>query len=148
MRTLAATLLFLIALGHSALHAQTLNASSYIEKTHVSPKVGSTLGVMFNNQFEVGGFYQQSTIELQAEYGRPLTSEKLFYGLYVTCPLKSYDKLGLNLNIRTGVSNNENFVITPSMQANVHPWKKVAISGAIGTRALRPTWIAGIKFML
>ena len=136
---IAAMGIFTIALG------QTMEASTYIERTHISPKVGSAVGVHFKNNFEVGGFYQQSTVELQAEPGRPLMYENQFYGLYLGCPIKNTDYFDLKVNIRTGVSNNENFVITPSVMGSVKLLRKISLTGGIGTRSLRPTYMASLS---
>lgn len=131
------------------INAQGFQASTYIERTHVSPKVGTAVGYEFSKtQIEVGGFFQQSTVQLEAEAGRPMTSEMNFIGAYFAYPLVNKGIANLKLNVRTGVSNGENFSITPSVLANVKPLKNISLGAGIGTRALRPTFMASVRFHL
>lgn len=130
--------------------SQQLEASTYLEQTHVSPKVGTAIGYQFGGtySFEVGGFYQRSTVELKAEAGRPLKSENEFYGAFFAYPLLDKKITSIKFNVRTGVSNGENFVITPSLLADLKPLKNVSFGGGIGIRSFRPTYMASIKIKL
>ena len=149
MKTSKITILTIMVMALSgAASAQKLNASTYIEKTHISPKIGTSLGVIFQSNIEVGGFYQQSADPIEREYGRPLMEEREFYGVFFAYPVIGSNKANVKLNVRTGVSNNENFVITPGLLANYSPVKQVTVSGGVGTRAFRPTLLAGVKINL
>ncbi|RED97004.1 hypothetical protein [Marinoscillum furvescens] len=143
------SLFALMMIASTYIQAQGFQATTYIERTHVSPKVGTAVGYEFNQtQIEVGGFFQQSTVELQAEAGRPLTSEMNFIGAYFAYPLLNKGIASLKLNVRTGVSNGENFSITPSILANVKPLRNISLGAGVGTRSLRPTFMASIRFHL
>jgi hypothetical protein len=124
---------------------QGLEASTYIERTVVSPKLGTSIGYVFDNNFEVGGFYQQSAEGISSEQPKPFLYEKEMYGAFVACPLVASRKANLKLNIRTGVSNGENFVITPSFQGNFQAARMVTLGAGVGVRALRPTMMASLK---
>lgn len=140
----------LIILLHVGAIGQQLQASVYLEQTHISPKLGTAIGYQFNGayRFEVGGFYQKSTIELHAEAGRPLKSENEFYGAFFAYPLLDGKWTSVKVNIRTGVSNGENFVITPALLADIKPLKHIHLGGGIGIRSFRPTYMATVKFNL
>lgn len=148
MKKVRLTLTALLVAAVTAVSAQGVQASTYMEKTHISPKLGTAVGYAFNNAIEVGGFYQKSTVELQAEKGRPLMSENEFYGAYVAYPLVGNQKANVKLNIRTGVSNGENFVITPSFQGNLKATKLISIGAGVGVRSFRPTMMASLKINL
>jgi hypothetical protein len=142
--TLAAIFLAITAIAT----AQTIEASTYVERTHISPKMGTTVGWIFDNQIEVGGFYQQSTVELKAESGRPLRYENELYGAYMAYPLVGNQRANVKLNVRTGVSNGENFVITPSFQGNYQAAKMVTLGAGVGVRSFRPTMMASLKIKI
>lgn len=142
------SLIILAGLFSTRMYAQELSASTYLEKTHISPKVGTTVGVQFASDIEVGGFYQQSADPVEREYGRPLTEEREFYGVFFAYPVIGNDNANVKMNVRTGVSNGENFVITPSLYANYTPFRNITISSGVGTRALRPTLLASLKINL
>lgn len=138
----------LILISISILKAQGLQASTYIERTVVGPKVGTAIGYSFSDLIEVGGFYQRATEMAEAEAGRPLREENEFYGAYFGYPLLSAQKSVIKLNVRTGVSNGENFVITPSLMGSYSPMQLVKIGGGIGVRAFKPTVMASLTLRL
>lgn len=148
VRKLIVLALILMLFGVSLVKGQGFQAKTYIEKTHVSPKFGTAIGYVFGDQIEVGGFFQRASVQEQAEYGRPLQSENEFYGAYFAYPLLSGKTAHLKLNVRTGVSNGENFAITPSLQASYQPLKFLSVGGGIGARAFRPTYMATISIKL
>lgn len=129
--------------------AQELVATSYVEQTIVSPKLGTSLGVQFDNQIEVGGFYQQSTNNPEPEaQGLPLRYEQEFAGAFVAYPLTQDHLVDLKMKVRVGVANGQNFVITPSVQGNLQATRKISIDAGLGVRVLRPTLMAGININL
>lgn len=147
LNTLAlTTLLILTALATQAQHTQV---TTYIERTVVGPKVGTSIGYEFRDLVEVGGFYQKaiSTATGNEPYG--YSFEKEFYGAYFSYPLMAdIHHTTLKLNVRTGVTNGQNFLITPSVLANYHPIKNLSVGAGVGVRVLRPTLQASIKFSL
>jgi hypothetical protein len=50
----------------------------------------------------------------------------------------------LDFDIRTGMANSSNFVITPSVRAGLK-LGKLSLNAGIGTRRFRPTYTAGIS---
>lgn len=152
MKTVTITKILLIAIltlsAISNIKAQGLQANTYVEQTHVSPKFGTSIGYEFADRIEVGGFFQRASVQAEAEYGRPLSSENEFYGAYFAYPLVAARNATVKFNVRTGVSNGENFVITPSLMASYSPFRLVAIGGGVGVRAFRPTGMATITIRI
>lgn len=142
-----ALVLVLTSIGFVA-QAQSLTASSYIEKTIIGPKVGTAIGYEFIDHVEVGGFYQKAINTSNNEETRSRWFEKEFYGAYLAYPVFDDFNTTVKLNIRTGVSNGENFLITPSILANYNLFEKISVGGGIGVRTLRPTWQANVKIRL
>ncbi|WP_462251618.1 hypothetical protein [Ekhidna sp.] len=129
----------------SVAFGQRFVTTTYIEQTSVSPKTGIAIGAINQYGIEYGGFYQESKLAetvlmSQEEVSRlPRKYEKVFYGAYVAFPILSYSKAGLKFNVRTGVTNGENFAITPSLLANYNLTKSMSLGGGLGVRALAPT---------
>ncbi len=140
--TIAATLITLTTYG------QSLRLNSYIEQTNLGPKLGTSEGFNTNIDIEVGGFYQKAVEVTGAEGVRPWTIEKEFYGAYFNYPITRGEHVGLKFNVRTGVSNGENFVITPSLLGTLSPAKAIKIGAGLGVRALRPTLMGSISISL
>ena len=68
--------------------------------------------------------------------------------VYFACRIGQFDAVDIQFNIRTVVTNGQNFVISPSILAGYEPIRKVIISAGIGVRAFMPTLQAGVKFLL
>ena len=88
---------------------------------------------------EVGGFFQKAVEGTAPEGATPWNYEKEFYGAYFTYPVVSGYFVDLGFNVRTGVSNGENFVITPSILTSIAPIQQIKIGAGLGVRAMRPT---------
>lgn len=146
MKTLIITLLLSLTVLMS--QAQSIQTSTYLERTHFSPKMGTSLGFEFENQFEAGGFYQKAVDNNLAQEGSPAIIEEEFLGAYIACPLMMRRTTSLKINIRTGVSNGENFVITPSILAKYQPIPQISFGGGFGVRAFRPTLMASVCISL
>ncbi len=139
----------LIFFGFLHSSAQNIMAETYVEKTHISPKLGSSVGYQFLSGIQVGGFLQRS-VEVQApEYGRPLTQENSLYGIFFAYPIPTKLKwIDLHLKTRTGVMNNQNFVITPSFHGTYTPFKLLAVSAGVGIRSFQPAYHFALKINL
>ena len=142
--------LVLLLLIMSIASAQKVIVRTYIEKTHMSPKTGTAIG--FENKFrwEYGAFFQEASLmesfmmteeELEA---LPHVYEKEFAGVYFAVPIISREQFVVKANVRTGMSNGENFVITPSVLADFQPMKHISIGMGVGSRAFRPTLQASV----
>lgn len=130
------------------IYGQGIKASTYMEYTSVSPKAGTSLSYFFKDQIEVGGFYQKSTVEIQREEGRPLCAEVEFFGAYFGYPLMVTEKSKINFDIRTGVTNGQNFTITPSISLHHSPIKFISLGVGVGVRSFKPTGVISISFLL
>ena len=136
-------LLFVGVLGTAS--AQKMIIRTYVEKTHMSPKTGTAIG--FENRFlwEYGAFFQEASLMesfLMSEAEKaalPRHYEKDLTGIYFAVPVIARESFIVKANVRTGVSNGENFVITPSVLADYMPVKHVRIGVGVGSRAFRPT---------
>jgi hypothetical protein len=137
----------ILALGASFTFAQ-VNARLYTEVTHVSPKIGTALTYSvpgYIGDIQLGVFYQKSA----AVVGDPNEAmqtpyEKEFYGLFTSFTMLDKQMFELDLDIRTGMANGSNFVITPSVAAGLK-LGKLSLNAGIGTRCFRPTYTAGIS---
>ncbi len=130
------------------LHSQSIYASSYTESTHISPKIGAAVGFSFSNQIELGGFYQNSVTDVPTRSDGYKIYEETFMGMYFNYPIVSDRLASLKLNVRTGVTNSENFTITPSLLANYNLLKTMQLGVGVGVRAFRPTLQASVKFKM
>ena len=79
---------------------------------------------------------------------QPKMYEEEFFGIFGNAVIAETNKLDILLNARIGVTNRENFAITPAVLANFKTEGKVKFGGGIGVRALRPTYQATITFDL
>lgn len=143
------SLLFAAVLG--TVSAQKVIIKTYVEKTHMSPKTGTAIG--FENRFlwEYGAFFQEASLMesfMMSEEDKeslPRHYEKDFTGIYFAVPIVARESFLVKANVRTGVSNGENFVITPSVLADYIPVKHVRIGLGVGSRAFRPTLQASVS---
>ena len=130
MKTLIASI-FALILGSSAAIAQ-INAHLYTEVTHVSPKIGTAITYAVPGtigDIELGVFYQKSASQigdpselLQTPY------EEQFYGLWTSFTMLDKPRYELDLDIRTGMANGTNFVITPSVRGGLKLGEKLKIN--------------------
>lgn len=125
--------------------AQQVVVTAYVEKTHVGPKSGTSIGHLNEYGWEYGAFYQESSLleSMLSEQQRALLPrfyEREFFGAYFTVPLVDTDLLSVRTQIRTGVVNREYFIITPSFLGDIRASKNIRFGLGVGTRALRPTW--------
>ena len=147
MKKLLYVLIFILA-AQGKISAQSLTIRSYVEKTSVSPKRGIAVGVKFPCNIEIGGFHQKESSMVVSSEKEPWRYEKEFYGFFFQYPVYSKGSLDLGFNIRTGLSNNENFVITPAITADYRIGRLLSVGAAFGSRAMSPTISAGVKINL
>ena len=139
------TLSILLSVLFSYAFAQQLFVGSYVENTCINAKLGTRIGLLTNQEFEVGGFYQSESKIFQSEENKPLFYEKEFFGVFMAAPLLVRDHYQLKLNVRTGAVNKINFAITPSIVMDYKLFNQVSLNGGIGVKALKPTLQAGIR---
>ncbi len=138
-----------ILLSTQTAYGQTVVTSTYLEQTQISPKLGYSIGYQFHESpVELGAFQQRSMTMLDGDHAGPTDYEKDFTGLYMNYEMLQNRLLTLCFKIRTGVSNGENFVITPSVMGDYQIFRKVQLSGGLGVRAFRPTLLSGIKITI
>lgn len=145
MKSLAISTIILLAFISRG-YAQNAFTTSYVEKTHVSPKIGVLVGYQFASKHEVGIFYQK---EVDMPGGQdnsiPRFYEKEFFGINVASQLLSFDKANLIMDVRIGVTNKTNFSITPSLKLDYEFIKRFHIQGGVGVRSFNPTLQGGLK---
>ncbi len=142
------TITFAILLVSTVAFSQNLSVSSYMERTVVGSKVGTSVGYSSKSGIEYGGFYQRAVDGATPEGATKWNFEQQFYGAFFTYPVISGNFFNLGFNVRTGVSNGENFVITPSLLSSISPIKSIKLGAGIGVRALRPTIQARVTIRL
>ncbi|MEO1255672.1 MAG: hypothetical protein AAFY41_12445, partial [Bacteroidota bacterium] len=72
--------------------------------------------------------------------------EREFAGLYVAVPITSREFYVIKANVRTGMTNGENFAITPSIQADYKLAKYIRIGMGVGSRNFRPSLQGSVAF--
>jgi hypothetical protein len=110
--------------------------------------MGAAFGYSFSNQIELGGFYQNSVTDVPTRSDGYKSYEENFMGMYFNYPIASNRIGSLKLNVRTGVTNSENFAITPSLLANYNLLKTVQLGVGLGARAFQPTLQASVKIKI
>ncbi len=141
------TTLYLMTMTYM-IYGQSMIAKTYVEQTFYTPKVGTAIGYKFAGDYEIGGFVQKSTVDLQAEDGRPLHYEKEFIGAFFSYPMLTAYKTEVQMKVRTGITNMQNFTITPSVHANYKPAQVITIGAGVGVRAFKPTFMASLQINL
>ncbi|WP_425390701.1 hypothetical protein [Ekhidna sp.] len=132
---------------------QELVVKTYVEKTHMSPKTGTAIGFENQYQWEYGAFFQETSLVesfMMSEADKaalPRHYEKEFYGLYFAVPVMLREQFVVKANVRTGVSNGENFVITPSLLADYKLAEHIRVGMGLGSRAFRPTLQGSLSFV-
>lgn len=145
------TLVFAAVLG--TVSAQKLIVKTYVEKTHMSPKTGTAIGFENRYLWEYGAFFQEASLMesfLMSEAAKealPRHYEKEFAGIYFAVPVMSREHFTVKANVRTGVSNGENFVITPSLLADYKLAEHIRLGMGVGSRAFRPTLQGSLSFV-
>ncbi len=130
-------------------NAQEVFFNSYIEQTSVSPKVGGQLGYEFSYGYEVGVFYQKEVNMLgSSDTPKPRFREEEFVGILLAAPILMADRYNVKLNARTGMRNQFNFAISPSVVGNYKLINTIQVQLGVGIRALRPTFQAGLRINL
>ncbi|MEM9337768.1 MAG: hypothetical protein AAGA66_03510 [Bacteroidota bacterium] len=125
--------------------AQQLTLKTYMEKTHIGIKTGTSVGMTNQFGWEYGGFFQEASLmeslTMSDEQLRnlPRTYERNFYGLYLGIPVMERSLMNIKVQLRTGVQNGENFVITPSLLGNFTPHKSIGFGLGVGMRMFKPT---------
>ncbi|MEQ8554028.1 MAG: hypothetical protein RIC06_22490 [Cyclobacteriaceae bacterium] len=126
--------------------SQELFTTSYLEKTQVSPKLGIQIGYKLKGGYTIGGFYQKAVeLPTNQETKKPRFHEQAFYGVVLGTTLYNHKNVDIDLNVRTGVSNGLNFIITPSAIVDYRLGKMIHLKGGVGVRSFRPTYMAGIS---
>lgn len=133
--------LCLVSVGVKAAYSQGVKAYSYTEINKFSTRLGTALGFETNNSIEFGAFYQVSLGK--SNESRPKHEYK-FVGGYLAMPFVSNQNFNLKFKVRVGMVNRENFVITPSLDAQFYLNKFIGLGLGVGTRNLNPTVMTSI----
>ncbi len=125
-----------------------LQLKTYIERTVTGPKLGIGLGIKGHGGYEYGGFYQEAQLlgptSSDITSTKPYPYEKTFYGLYGTGTLLTRRWYDLKLQARMGITNKENFIITPSVIGRVKLANWISLETGLGFRQFRPTYQGAI----
>jgi len=139
------TLFFLVYQASS----QSFMAESYLEHTRVNPKLGTSIGFNFKNKIQVGGFIQRSASVVELGERTPHNLESKLYGAFFSYPIiLNSEKFELQFKTRAGLANDQNFVITPSLQGGYTPFKLISIGAGVGVRSFRPTYMLTLRINL
>lgn len=117
--------------------------SVYREFANQRQKFGIMAGKLFidENQYYktsygtvVGVFYQSVLIKQKQPNNFRHTRERIFYGAYTEFIFNSSRKITISFNIRTGVQNGVNFVITPMLKTGVRVSPKVKLEAGLSQK--------------
>lgn len=142
--------MMLVAILGTATSQQRI-VKTYFEQTQIGAKSGTSIGMLTRYNWEYGAFFQESSLleslimseEQRAQ--RPRNYERQFYGVYFAAPIFLSEFTSVKFQVRTGISNNQNFVITPSVHMGYEALKNFRFELGVGTRAFRPTLMGGIS---
>ncbi len=140
-------LTFLLWSTLSLAHAQKTFMNTYVERTKVGPKMGTQLGVSFDEKYEIAAFFQRQApmLEFGESSPKPRFYEKEFAGVLFAGSIWQRGDFNILMNARVGVSNKINFVITPSVVSEIKVTSMLSVQAGVGVRAFRPTAQFGIK---
>ncbi len=147
----SATLILLLGFFISSpVFSQSLVVSTYLEQTKMSPKIGTSIGYNITPErkkkvssfgVEMGLFYQESLVEFKTAevnaYQQPY--ENTFLGAYIEVPVIMFNNMTVDINVRTGTQNLQNFCISPSLKINYEIGGLVAIGAGVGSRSMQHT---------
>ncbi len=129
--------------------SQSFIAESFIEHTRVNPKLGTSIGFNFKNKIQVGGFIQRSASVVEQGERTQHNLESELYGAFFSYPLVlNSEKFELQFKTRARLANNQNFVITPSIQGGFTPVKLLTVGAGVGVRSFRPTYVISLRINL
>lgn len=129
-------IIFLLSLVVRTAYTQGIKVYSYTESNKFSTRLGIAVGFETSGLFEFGAFYQVSPGRAK-ESG--LEYETKFAGGYVAMPIVAKANFNIKFKTRVGMVNNENFVITPSLDTQFFLKKFIGFGFGVGSRNLRPT---------
>lgn len=150
MKRVAFTLTIVLGITLQTL-AQTSQSgwkyATYVEKTKMSIHLGNSVVYDFRYKYhgydrifsaKLGVFFQRSTQAIGSE--RPIRHmETSLAGLSGEFEILNSHYFSLDANVRMALQNKENFLITPSLFASIHPYKNITVSGGIGMRGFTTT---------
>ncbi len=145
VKLLPIIMLILVATTYSK--AQGIKATTYIEKTKMSPKLGHSVGVVFPSylgDMELGGFYQKSMTSKIGEYNSNRLMEEEFYGFYIGISFIQTERINVNFNLRTGSVNDRFLAITPSVFSDFMVSRFLGVGVGLGMRNLQPAYSGSI----
>lgn len=128
--------------------AQTTFVSTYIEQTKIGSKIGTQIGYESRHGYEIGAFYQKEADIIVTEENKPRFYEQEFKGMFFAGTIVHGRKANLKINVRTGVTNNINFAITPSVIGNYNISRFIRFQAGLGIRSFRPTLQAGLRIAM
>jgi hypothetical protein len=134
----------------SVAFSQSLKVSTYTEVTRVSPKVGTSIGIVlqgYAGNIEIGGFYQKNSVTSQTEY-KSRMSEQNFKGIYGAFSFYNNDLVDLSFKVRTGTINDEIFAIVPSVHGEFSLTQSFGFTLGAGVRVGMPSGHAGLTLKI
>ncbi|GEM_PF-2201313 len=127
---------------------KSVNVNYYTEVTNMSPKTGLSISYStpgYVGDFEIGGFYQASNNSGQDQPQQP-DFERSFYGLFASCTLIQSRAVELDLQVRSGLVNNEHFRIVPAILGKVSVIDRLSFNAGLGTRTMSLTLLGGLTW--
>ncbi|MEQ9379212.1 MAG: hypothetical protein RIG68_28740 [Imperialibacter sp.] len=140
----------LIIAAAASSNAQGVKATSYIEKTKMSPKMGYSVGVVlpgYLGDMELGGFYQKAMNEQGESTYRKIVEEK-FYGMYLGVSFIQTERVNVSFKVRAGSVNDKFLLLTPSVFSDVMISRSLGFGFGLGMRNLQPTYTGRLVLKL
>lgn len=126
----ALIILLLVLIGLSNAWCQKLLTSTYAEYTVAGVQYGGSATLATDRQWGVGIFYQ-SSLRVGENY-------KNYYGLLMQVPVVRTPQLLLTGTLRSGIANDQFFVIVPGLETRIELSKRFAVAFGMSVRMNYP----------
>lgn len=130
--------LFLISAAFLS-HAQSLQISAGAEFTVKTPQVQLTGGYVTKSHWAMGVFYQKSGLTPRYT-DAAVTGKQEFYGLYVSAPIYSCEKVNLAFQLRSGISEGRFVAIVPSIESTLNISRFIGVGLSTSVRYTYPSF--------
>jgi hypothetical protein len=125
-------IILLVQIGLSNAFCQRLLTSTYAEYTVSGVQYGGAAIFATDRQWGAGIFYQTSLSSTEN------VNIKKYYGLTLQVPIVRTSRLLLAGTLRSGVVNDQFFVIVPGLETQIELSKKIALAVGMSVRMNYP----------
>lgn len=129
-------LLLITTMALSTAKGQALQLSVGLEKTATRCLYGGDLTFESKGKWGIGAFYQAG---VPNESKESLKLKDAFYGLSLQVPIAKSQKIDFFATLRTGMVNEDFFVVVPGLETRIKTWRKLSTTFGMGYRVGYPS---------